>query len=80
LEGSLELRQRIYKIFYLVIFGDAGNVWQLHNQYDFNDLLYAGGLGIRIKTPLGPIRFDAAQPVWNNRKRIQLHISIGQAF
>jgi outer membrane protein insertion porin family len=80
LEFSLELRQKIYKIFYLVAFADAGNIWQEYSGHDFGDLVYSGGLGIRIHTPIGPIRFDAAQPIMHSKKRIQLHISIGQAF
>ncbi len=80
LEFSLELRQKIYKIFYLVAFTDAGNIWQNDKGHDFADLVYSGGLGFRIHTPIGPIRFDAAQPIKNSKKRIQLHVSIGQAF
>ncbi|MFC1887363.1 outer membrane protein assembly factor [Candidatus Cloacimonadota bacterium] len=80
LEFSLEARQRVYGLLYLVLFFDAGNVWTDYNAYDLNDLKYSPGIGLRFKTPIGPIRLDAAQPIWDKSKRIQLHLSIGQAF
>ncbi|MCF7920649.1 MAG: BamA/TamA family outer membrane protein [Candidatus Cloacimonetes bacterium] len=80
LEFSTELRQHLWRMFYGVAFLDAGNVWEHYDEYDLNDLVYSAGLGLRIKTPLGPIRFDAAQPLWSSRKQILLHLSIGQAF
>ncbi|MFO7895614.1 MAG: BamA/TamA family outer membrane protein [Candidatus Cloacimonadales bacterium] len=80
LEFSCELRQRIYRKFYLVAFTDLGNVWQRYDQHNLQDLLYAAGLGLRLDTPIGPLRIDAAQPLWNQQKKIQIHLSIGQAF
>ncbi len=80
LEFSLETRQRVYGNLYLVLFLDAGNVWSDYASYDLNDLKYSPGLGLRFKTPIGPIRLDAAQPIWDKNKRIQVHLSIGQAF
>lgn len=80
LEFSCELRQKIYQRFHLVAFTDVGNVWPKFDQHNLEDLLYAAGLGVRIETPIGPLRLDAAQPLWNKQKQIQIHLSIGQAF
>jgi len=80
LELSLEARQKIFKILYLVLFLDAGNVWMDFDRHNLNDLKYSPGIGLRLRTPIGPIRLDAAQPVWDSKKSIQLHLSIGQAF
>ncbi|MBC8415041.1 MAG: outer membrane protein assembly factor BamA [Candidatus Cloacimonetes bacterium] len=80
LEMSLELRQLIWKIVYGVAFLDCGNVWNDYNDYHLQNLVYAAGLGLRIKTPIGPVRFDVAQPLESNANNVQLHLSIGQAF
>jgi outer membrane protein assembly complex protein YaeT len=80
LEGSAEIRFPIGGILAGALFADAGNVWL--QSYDFppGDLRYAAGAGIRITTPIGPIRLDVARPVADLDKAIQVHISVGQAF
>jgi outer membrane protein insertion porin family len=80
LEGSLELRFPIYGIFSGTTFFDFGNTWQNTWYYDLNNLLYNVGFGLRIKTPVGPIRFDIATPIINEKFRAQFFITIGQAF
>ena len=80
LEFSVEWRHHLWRILSGVIFCDAGNVWAGYDEYDLENLDYSTGLGIRIDTPIGPIRFDAAQPLWSADKQIQLHLNIGQAF
>jgi outer membrane protein assembly complex protein YaeT len=80
LEMSAEIRQHIWDRFYGVVFLDCGNVWSGYNNHDIAGLKYSAGSGIRVKTPIGPIRFDAAQPLWSRNKQIHLYISIGQAF
>lgn len=80
LEASAELRYPIIGIISGVIFGDAGNVWTESFTYEPGDLRYAAGVGIRITTPIGPIRFDVARPVADDDKKTQFHISVGQAF
>jgi len=79
-ESSIEFRQHLWSIFYGVAFLDMGNVWTKYDEVSLNELEYAGGLGVRVRTPIGPIRLDAAQPINSNIKRIQVHLSIGQAF
>jgi outer membrane protein assembly factor BamA len=78
-EGSAELRFPVYDIFSGVIFMDGGNLWPGSFQYG-TDLHYDAGLGIRIKTPIGPIRLDFASPVINDGFRFQFFISVGNAF
>ncbi len=80
LEGSAEIRYPIWNIFAGVAFFDLGNVWNEPFKQNIRDLRYAAGLGLRIDTPIGPIRFDAAKPIWDVEKQIQIHLSVGQAF
>lgn len=79
-ESNFEVRYPLFWRLSLVAFLEAGNVWEESFNYNFNDLGYAAGSGIRIDTPIGPVRFDAGFPVWNEKKRPQFFISVGQAF
>ncbi|MFW6289992.1 MAG: BamA/TamA family outer membrane protein, partial [Mariniphaga sp.] len=64
----------------LVAFLDAGNIWEKSYYYEFNNLAYAVGTGIRVDTPIGPVRFDVGFPVWNQKTSPEFFISVGQAF
>jgi outer membrane protein insertion porin family len=41
-----------------VVFVDIGNVWDKAQGYDFGDLRYDAGLGIRWYSPVGPFRLE----------------------
>jgi outer membrane protein insertion porin family len=79
-EGNVELRYPIISIFSGVIFYDFANVWPPSYDYRFGDLRYAAGMGLRVRTPIGPVRADVARPVFDEETTIQFHISVGQAF
>lgn len=80
LEGSLELRFPVYDILSGVVFVDAGNVWRNPMHFDLDDLYYDTGIGLRLKTPVGPVRMDMAFPVFNKKSKGQFYISLGHAF
>ena len=80
LESSFEVRFPLFWRLSAVAFVDAGNTWQQEYTYRLNDLAYAVGPGLRIETPIGPVRFDVGFPVWNDKKSPQFFISVGQAF
>lgn len=80
MEGSLEVRFPVYDIFSGVTFMDAGNVWADAFDYNLKHLRYNAGLGLRINTPVGPVRLDFATPVFENQFRVQFFVSIGHAF
>ena len=80
LELSSELRFPLYDPVYAVAFLDAGNVWLTSYSYKLNDLRYSVGTGIRFRTPIGPVRLDAAIPVFDEEDKVQFHFSIGHAF
>lgn len=67
----------------IVPFYDGGNVFPSVGFHNFRSLYSNNvGLGLRYKTPVGPIRFDAGRnlnPV-PGVKATQFVVSIGQAF
>lgn len=60
--GTIEYRYPIAKKVQGVFFVDAGNAWggtdKVPWYHDNDELHYAGGLGFRVTTPIGPIRLD----------------------
>lgn len=80
LEGSIEMRYPIYDILGGALFLDFGNVWAGSYQYELNSLNYNMGLGLRVKTPIGPVRVDMATPIINDNFAFQFFISVGHAF
>jgi outer membrane protein insertion porin family len=80
LELSTEFRYPILGIVSGVAFIDCGNVWLSEFTYPLNELRYSAGLGIRVNTPIGPVRLDVATPVFDEDKKTQFHFSIGHAF
>jgi len=79
-ESNFEVRYNLFWRLNLVAFIEAGNVRITSFPYNLNDLGYVPGTGIRIDTPVGPVRFDAGFPVWNAKRSPQFFISVGQAF
>lgn len=79
LEGGLEFRIPLFGAVSSALFWDAGKVWA----HGFDERFradHALGFGLRYRTPIGPIRFDIATPVYNQDHAIRWHLSIGEAF
>jgi outer membrane protein assembly complex protein YaeT len=74
-----EIRFRRVSNWQLVLFVDTGMVWHDVSAIDISELAVGAGVGVRYGTPIGSIRFDAAQPV-NNEGDWQFYFGIGQAF
>jgi len=81
--SSLELRQRVFRGFDGALFVDAGNLpSEAEEAFQFRDLRYALGFGVRYLLPIGPVRLDFA---WNPHPRdgeegFVLHFSVGMPF
>lgn len=59
LEGSVEFRAPIGEgAFEAATFVDVGQVWSENERIDLGDLQVTPGIGIRYRSPVGPIRVD----------------------
>jgi translocation and assembly module TamA len=74
LAGSIELEKAISKLFGIAAFYDIGNAFNSINNVD---LQQGAGMGIRIYTPVGPIRFDLARQVGVKDPKFRLHFTVG---
>lgn len=82
LMGNIELRTSVGKGLGIVPFIDVGNVWVNMNKVVMSDMRYTAGLGLRYRTPVGPLRVDYGMKL--NREpgesKGALHFSVGHAF
>lgn len=81
-EGSAELRFPIWRRLSGVVFVDAGRLALDSSNIGGGDFYYSTGAGLRVRTPLGPLRLDYGfllnPPSGIDRSR--LYISVGHAF
>ncbi len=97
--ATIENRTQINKTLQVVAFFDIGNAWQntklvggkkvhtpdRHNANNFADLKKGVGIGVRLNTPIGPLRFDYGWPLDPEEKGGQktggkFYFSFGQTF
>jgi len=76
---NIEYRLNFSDLFQGVFFYDWGNAWN-EGPPDFSDFISGWGPGLRINTPLGPIRLDYGVPKGKAFGEGVMHFSIGQAF
>ncbi|MEE8522776.1 MAG: outer membrane protein assembly factor [Thermoanaerobaculia bacterium] len=76
-----ELRFPVWESIRGVLFVDAGNVWQDAGDLGF-DFFTAAGLGLRVSTPVGLVRFDVALPLDRRPQddRVKLYLGLGNVF
>jgi outer membrane protein insertion porin family len=78
-----ELRFPIWRVFGGTVFSDTGNVFRRIKDFRPQDLTQTIGFGLRVKTPIGPVRLDFGFLVFNkpdNTRTPRLHFTIGQTF
>jgi outer membrane protein insertion porin family len=75
LAATAEYRFPVVSIIEGVVFTDTGNAWSGAG-HDFKDFKSSVGAGIRLSTPLGPIRIDYARGSQGGRT----HFSFGGQF
>jgi translocation and assembly module TamA len=72
--GSLEIEKAFSSTWGLAVFYDAGNAFNELNQIE---LKQGTGLGIRLYTPVGPIRLDLAYQIGEKDPQFRIHFSLG---
>jgi outer membrane protein insertion porin family len=82
LQTNLELRTRVYKGWRVVPFLDGGNVWPRNRDVDLSEMKFSAGLGVRYRTPVGPLRLDYGFKLDREpgESKGEFHFSIGHAF
>ncbi|MCD6288395.1 MAG: outer membrane protein assembly factor BamA [Candidatus Hydrogenedentes bacterium] len=80
--GNIELGWRPNNILGLYTFFDTGSVWQTDSDFDPNDLRHGVGVGIGIRTPMGPLRLDYGIPLNPDQDQGngQFHFTTGLRF
>lgn len=73
LTGTVEYDFPIAESWSLALFTDAGNAYDQWR--DFN-AVYGHGIGVRWRSPIGPIRFDLAHPT-SGDDTVRIHVSMG---
>jgi len=76
---NFEYRMFFTDMFQGVFFYDLGNAWYLGAPVPAN-FISGWGPGVRVNTPLGPIRLDWGVPTGKAFGEGIMHFSIGQAF
>ena len=77
-----EIRFPVFRIVKGVLFADAGNTFTERAGFSISDLEVGVGFGLRIRTPLAPVRIDVGYPVPRRPGQAspRWHFSIGQMF
>ncbi|HEX8550213.1 MAG TPA: BamA/TamA family outer membrane protein [Abditibacteriaceae bacterium] len=74
--SNLELRYRFQRKFTIVGFIDAGSASGGQFSSSNQSTLFSFGAGVRVQTPIGPIRLD----VGKGREGVRTHFGIGPTF
>ena len=89
LVGTIENRTQINDILGFVVFFDAGRAWKYagraqdyYHNADFPDkIATTAGVGLRLNTPIGPLRFDFGWPVGDKMDDgMEFYFNMGQSF
>jgi translocation and assembly module TamA len=74
--GSVEATRWVDERWGVALFYDAGNA--VDRVTDMGPVAQGAGLGLRVRTPLGPVRVDIAYGELS--KQVRLHLSLGVYF
>ncbi|MDD5449681.1 MAG: outer membrane protein assembly factor BamA [Candidatus Omnitrophica bacterium] len=82
--GNVEYTFPIYEqILKGAVFYDIGNVWAKWDDFGNGSFKSGVGVGVRVKTPIGPLRLDFGYPlskVEGEKKTGRFHFTVSQGF
>ena len=82
--NNLEYTYPLVDFLKLATFFDAGNVWAKNSDFFSEKLFKSIGLGLRVKTPIGPISVDYGWPLdlepGETRKTGRFHFNVSRGF
>lgn len=81
--GTAELTYPLFKLIKIATFYDFGNVWEKLGDFVSGDFKYSAGLGVRVKTPIGPVKLDYGYPLKvdsGEEKEGRFHFSMTRGF
>lgn len=79
---NVEWRFPIWRFLGGVTFFDAGTVTPRVRDFAFSEVFPGAGAGLRLTTPIGPVRFDVGYALRQLRDedRLQFYVTVGHAF
>jgi outer membrane protein insertion porin family len=85
LVGNAEVTFPVFeKVVKGAVFYDIGNVWESTGDFmKLSDLKAGAGIGVRVKTPMGPVRVDWGYPLsanWDKSKTGEFYFSMSRGF
>ncbi len=83
--GNIEYLYPIMDFLKAAVFYDIGNVWAKTNQFASGSYKAGFGFGVRLKTPIGPVRLDYGWPLnkaqgQTEKGKGRLHWSLSHGF
>ena len=82
--GNLEYTYPLGDYFKIACFFDTGRVWKDYSDFLSGDLMSSVGIGLRVKTPLGPLSVDYGYPLdlepGEEKKAGRFHFNISRGF
>jgi len=83
LYGTCEFTYPLFKLMKIAAFYDFGNVWEKLGAFASGDFKYSAGIGLRVKTPIGPVKLDYGYPLKvaeGEEKEGRFHFSMSRGF
>ena len=82
--ANVEYTYPVVDFIKVATFFDAGNVWAENNDFMSGDLKTSVGVGLRVKTPVGPVSVDYGWPLdlepGKEEREGKFHFSVSRGF